>query len=331
MQRIACHRILFTVFIVSLFMKSLCLANAATEGRTDDAVGAKPSITSSVIDAKFILIPSGTFMMGTPIDEPGRDSYESNQYQVTISRAFYMQTTEITQGQWKIVMGNNPSRFSDCGNDCPVEQVSWNDTQEFINKLNSMEGTDQYRLPTEAEWEYAARAGTKTPFHTGTCLTTDQANYNGDYPLSGCPKGQYRERTVRVGSFAPNAWGLYDMHGNVWEWVQDRKGNYPTGSMTDPEGPSSGAFRICRGGSWNQNAWVCRSSFRFYSFPSLRKDHRGFRLVGRSRYAAEKNLITVYNSQCCPIPGATKTKGGIPCTKPKRFDLMSSISATCVI
>jgi len=287
MQRMSCHYILLAIFTIGLSIISLGIANDATEDRMGSAVGPIPSIpfaaqktfTSPFLGAKFVLIPAGTFMMGSPSDEPGRDSYESNQYQTTISRVFYMQTTEVTQGQWKRVMGNNPSRFSDCGDDCPVEQVSWNDAQEFISKLNSMEGTDRYRLPTEAEWEYAARAGTTTPFNTGTCLTADQANYNGDYPLSGCPKGKYRDRTVRVGSFAPNAWGLYDIHGNVWEWVQDWKGNYPTGSVTDPAGPSSGSFRMCRGGSWKQNAWVCRSAFRFYAFPNLRKDNRGFRLV----------------------------------------------------
>ena len=287
MQRMSCHYILLAIFTIGLSIISLGIANDATEDRTGSAVGPMPSIpfaaqqifTRPFLAAKFVLIPAGTFMMGSPSDEPGRDSYESNQYQTTISRVFYMQTTEVTQGQWKRVMGNNPSRFSDCGDDCPVEQVSWNDAQEFISKLNSMEGTDRYRLPTEAEWEYAARAGTTTPFNTGTCLTADQANYNGDYPLSGCPKGKYRDRTVCVGSFAPNAWGLYDIHGNVWEWVQDWKGNYPTGSVTDPAGPSSGSFRMCRGGSWKQNAWVCRSAFRFYAFPNLRKDNRGFRLV----------------------------------------------------
>ncbi len=286
MKRKNWHLILFTICIIGISISSSGFAIAAPEDRTGSVMGDNPSssstdktFTSSFLGAKFVLIPAGTFMMGSPIDEPGRDGYESTQYQVTISRAFFMQTTEVTQGQWKKVMGGNPSRFSDCGDDCPVEQVSWNDAQEFIQKLNSIEGTDKYRLPTEAEWEYAARAGTTTPFNTGNCLTTDQANYDGNYPLSGCTKGGHQQRTVRVGSFAPNSWGLYDMHGNVWEWVQDWKGNYPTGSVTDPKGPSIGKFRMCRGGSWNQNAWVCRSAFRFYSFPSLRKDHRGFRLV----------------------------------------------------
>ena len=154
------------------------------------------------IGMKFVLIPAGTFTMGSPSNEPSRWSYET-QHQVTISRPFHMQTTVVTQGQWKRVMGSNPSHFNNCGDDCPVEQVSWDDVQEFIRKLNRQEGTDKYRLPTEAEWEYAARAGTTTPFYTGNCLSTEQANYNGNYPLSGCPKGENQTKTVRVGAFLP--------------------------------------------------------------------------------------------------------------------------------
>ena len=178
--------------------------------------------------------------MGSPPDEPGRFDSET-QHRVTLTRDFFMGTTEVTQGQWKAVMGNNPSHFDECGDDCPVEKVSWDDVQEFIKKLSRMDGRE-YRLPTEAEWEYAARAGTTTPFTYGRCLSTDQANYDGNYPLSGCDKGEYRKRTIPVGSLdAPNAWGLHDMHGNVWEWCQDWYGNYPSGSVTDPTGPSSGS------------------------------------------------------------------------------------------
>jgi formylglycine-generating enzyme required for sulfatase activity len=249
-------------------------------------MGARPSLpptdeqtfTSPTLGAQFVLIPAGTFMMGSPGNEPGRDNDET-QHQVTISRPFYMQTTEVTQGQWKRVMGNNPSHFQNCGDDCPVEKVSWNDVQDFIRRLNQLEGTDKYRLPTEAQWEYAARAGSTTPFHTGSCLSTDQANYDGNYPQSGCPKGEYRQKPVRVGSFPPNAWGLHDMHGNVWEWVQDWKGDYPYGSVTDPEGPSSGSSRVFRGGSWINIAGYCRSANRNDVAPGDRNDLLGFRLL----------------------------------------------------
>ncbi|MGZ6223436.1 MAG: formylglycine-generating enzyme family protein [Syntrophales bacterium] len=230
------------------------------------------------IGMKFVLIPAGTFMMGSPAGEFGRRD-EENRHEVTISKSFYMQTTAVTQGQWQKVMLSNPSNFKNCGDDCPVESISWYDIQNFIRKLNRQEGTDKYRLPMEAEWEYAARAGTITPFHTGDCLSTDQANYNGEHPLSGCPKGEYRQKTVRVGSFAPNAWGLYDMHANVWEWVQDWYGPYPSSSVIDPTGPSSGSRRVIRGGSWYNYAYYCRSAFRGFNNPDAGVSYVGFRLV----------------------------------------------------
>lgn len=189
-----------------------------------------------------------------------------------------MQTTEVTQGQWRAVMGDNPSRFKNCGDDCPVESVSWNDVQEFIRRLNDRVGTGKYRLPTEAEWEYACRAETETPFSFGECLSTGEANYNGNHPLSGCPKGEYRGKTVAVASFFPNQWGLYDMHGNVWEWCQDWYGDYPSGSVTDPEGPSSSAGHVARGGSWYSYARICRSAYRGGFTPGGRFFSLGFRL-----------------------------------------------------
>jgi formylglycine-generating enzyme required for sulfatase activity len=225
-------------------------------------------ITNS-IGMEFVLIPAGSFLMGSPSNEPGRENDET-QHQVTIGKAFYLQTTEVTQRQWKSIMGNNPSYFSNCGDDCPVEQVSWNDAQEFIRKLNQKEGSNKYRLPTEAEWEYGARAGTTTPFYTGNCISTDQANYDGSNKLSGCSKGEYRQKTVRVKSFDPNAFGLYDMDGNVWEWCQDRYGDYPSGLVTDPPGPASGQFRVLRGGSYGEGARRLRSAFRLYDRPNYR-------------------------------------------------------------
>ena len=244
------------------------------------------TFNSPTLAAKFVLIPAGTFMMGSPGNEQGRDRDESPQHPVTISRSFYMQTTEVTQWQWKQVMIKNPSSFSGY-NDSPVESVSWNEVQEFIRQLNLQEGgttanrsqAAAYRLPTEAEWEYAARAGTKTPFYTGRCLSTNQANYSGVYPQTGCPRGGYRQKTIRVMSFPPNAWGLYDMYGNVWEWVQDWYGAYPAGSVTDPQGPSRGSHRVSRGGSWFSDARLCRSAVRGLNFPVVHSRGLGFRLV----------------------------------------------------
>ena len=157
--------------------------------------------------------------MGSPSGESNRDSDEK-QHRVTLTREYYMQTTEVTQGQWRKVMGSNPSKFTNCGDNCPVEKVSWEDCQQFIQKLNGMEGTRKYRLPTEAEWEYAARAGT-----TGA--------YAGDLDAMAWYDDNSGGKTHAVGGKSPNAWGLYDMHGNVYEWCQDWKGNYPSGSVTD--------------------------------------------------------------------------------------------------
>jgi formylglycine-generating enzyme required for sulfatase activity len=218
--------------------------------------------------------------MGSPPDEPGRGSDETL-HQVTISKSFYMQTTLVTQGQWRKVRGSNPST-NKCGDNCPVEHVSWDDVQDFIKKLNQQEGNDKYRLPTEAEWEYAARAGTTTPFYTGNCLSTDQANYNGNFTLSSCPMGKYREKTVPVASFAANAWGLYDMHGNVFEWCQDWYGVYPSGQVTDPVGPSTGSGRVLRGCHCSCKARDCRSAYRDAISPDSRQEIVGFRLVSTS-------------------------------------------------
>ena len=224
---------------------------------------------------QFVRIPAGTVLMGSPDGEADRNDDET-QHQVIISRPFEMQSTEVTQALWQAVMGSNLSEFK--GPDLPVENVSWEDVQQFIAKLNQMLGTKMYRLPTEAEWEYAARAGTTTPFWTGENLTTDQANYNGTYPYGNNPKGKNRARTIPVKSFPPNAWGLYDMNGNLSEWVQDWNGVYPSGSVTDPMGPNTGTVRLYRGGSWLGIAARCRSAHRGGNVPDLRGNNVGFRL-----------------------------------------------------
>jgi len=155
----------------------------------------------------FVRIPSGSFMMGSSKNEPGRDDDEV-QHMVTLTQDYFMQTTEVTQGQWKAVMGSNPLSLKNCGDNCPVENVSWNDVQTFLKKLNRMDNQRTYRLPTEAEWEYAARAGTTTAFAFGSCLSSNDENYYGDNPLKGCSKGHYRGKTIAVGSLRKNAWGV---------------------------------------------------------------------------------------------------------------------------
>ena len=226
----------------------------------------------------FVLIPPGSFEMGIPLNKKGKEN-NSMPHQVTLTKGFYMQTMEVTQRQWKEVMDGNPSFFKECGNDCPVEQVSWQKVQQFIKYLNRMEDTNKYRLPTEAEWEYACRAGTKTPFSFGKCLTTEQSNYNGDRPFDTCQKGQYRKKPISVKGFPPNAWGLCSMHGNVWEWCEDWLGEYPVNTVTDPLGPPTGSFRIIRGGGWNSYANACRSGNRGGSDPTKWFANLGFRVV----------------------------------------------------
>jgi formylglycine-generating enzyme required for sulfatase activity len=221
----------------------------------------------------FNLILPGTYTMGSPEVESGHSGDEI-QHQVTLTQPFYLQTTEVTQGQWEAVMGNNPSYFTDCGNDCPVEQVSWEDAQDFIAALNDL-GEGTYRLPTEAEWEYAARAGSTTAFA------------NGDFSLNnldamGWYDGNSGDTTHTVAQKQPNAWGLYDMHGNVLEWCQDRYGNYPSGSVTDPQGPSSGSARVVRGGCWGSHAEYCSSANRGRLMPGGNGgSNSGLRLVGK--------------------------------------------------
>jgi formylglycine-generating enzyme required for sulfatase activity len=226
----------------------------------------------------FVWIKPGKFLMGSPKDEPQRYDDEK-QHEVVLTKGYYMQTTEVTQSQWKRVMGENPSEFKDCGDNCPVETVSWEDVQLFIEKINKKADKYIYRLPTEAEWEYAARVGTKGPFAFGDCLSTNDANYDGDYPLNNCPKGKYRGKTIPVATLKANQWGLYDMHGNVYEWCYDWYADYPTNRVVDPQGAQSGTYRLLRGGSWDNNARDCRSAYRFRFKPGDRYDYVGVRLA----------------------------------------------------
>jgi formylglycine-generating enzyme len=227
----------------------------------------------------FVWIEPGTFMMGSQDSEPGRWDNEIL-HPVTLTRGFYLQTTPVTRGQWRAVMGGDPPGSKKRADVCPVERVSWNDAREFIRKLNQRGDRITCSLPTEAQWEYAARAGTATPFFYGDQLSTDQANYHGKYPMPGGGKGKYRKKTVPVAGFPSNAWGLYDMHGNVLEWCQDWYGDYPSGPVTDPAGPSSGCKRVIRGGSWDDIARRCRSAGRSFSNPDDHSNGLGLRLAG---------------------------------------------------
>jgi formylglycine-generating enzyme required for sulfatase activity len=191
------------------------------------------------VGMKFVWIRPGHFLMGSPKGEPGRYDNET-QHKVTLTKAFYMGVYTVTQEQWKAVVGRVPTPPRGKKN-LPAETVSWDDCQEFIKKLRERD-KKPYRLPTEAEWEYACRAGTTTPYYFGDSLSARQANF-GKFM-----KGASRLSTTPVGSFPPNAWGLYDMHGNVWQWCQDWFGDYPPGDVVDPQGPKAGAERVLRGG-----------------------------------------------------------------------------------
>ncbi|KPA10133.1 serine/threonine protein kinase [Candidatus Magnetomorum sp. HK-1] len=229
-------------------------------------------ITNS-LGMTFRLIPAGTFVMGSPEDELGRGGNET-QYTVTLSESFYLQTTELTQGQWEAVMGNNPSSFTDCGRNCPVEYISWEETQTYIEALNAM-GEGTYTLPTAAQWEYASRAGSNKAFaNGGISYTTTDANLDvmGWYSINSSLS------THAVAQKVANLWGLFDMHGNVWEWCQDWYDFYPTGSVTDPVGPSSGSQRVVRGGSWTSPVSDCRSARHHGTSPDFR-GNIGMRLL----------------------------------------------------
>lgn len=227
----------------------------------------------------MVQIPADEFDMGSPSDEEGRTNAEGPQRTVTVS-SFFMGRFPVTQAQYQAVMGENPSRFQSNGDNRPVERVSWRDAVAFCNKLSELTGRD-YRLPSEAEWEYACRAGTQTLFYFGEMITTKVANYKGNYTYGLGPKGSYRQQTIDVGSFPPNAFGLYDMHGNVWEWCADHwHENYeraPTDSTAWLSSDESSS-RIFRGGSWYSDPRHCRSAFRSRNAPDLRSFGLGFRV-----------------------------------------------------
>ena len=225
----------------------------------------------------FTYIPPGSFTMGSPKDEKGRYDNET-QHQVILTRGFYMQTTEVTQGQWTAVMKTSPSFFNSCGDACPVEQVSWEDIQSFIERLNQLEGTNKYRLPTEAEWEYSCRAGTADAFANGG-ITELECNQDSNLDAVAWFCGNADNKTHPVAQKKPNTLGLYDMHGNVSELCYDWYGEYDSNQSKDPQGPVSGIHHVVRGGGWDANTGHCRSACRGALSPGERNYGVGFRLV----------------------------------------------------
>ncbi|MBK8167316.1 MAG: formylglycine-generating enzyme family protein [bacterium] len=243
---------------------------------------------------EFVLLPAGSFLMGSPDREWGSRTDEQ-QRPVTLTRRFFLGKYEVTQAQWQAVMGRNPSFLYDCP-DCPVENVTWYEAVAFCNALSRTLGfapayairdtivtwdpaADGIRLPTEAEWEYACRAGTSTVFHTGDCLGTHEANYLGYDPQKGCEKGMWRGQALEIGHFPPNAWELHDMHGNVGEWVWDRHAFPSAQAAGDPRGPDRGAERVIRGGNFRELGRHCRSAVRHKAAPGQRFPWVGLRLA----------------------------------------------------
>jgi len=288
MNMIELHKTVSGVTLVACLC-AICSGGCA-ESEGPKPVVARNTVTNS-IGMKLVSIPKGTFQMGSPPSEEGSSNNE-RQHEVTLTQDYYLGAFEVTQAQYEIVMGNNPSNFQgdkvadrnpevgqaaediDSSNH-PVEKVSWKDAMEFCQRLSALPEEKNagrvYRLPTEAEWEYACRAGSKTAYSFGENSTS-----LGEHAWCGSSSDS---TTHPVGQKQPNAWGLYDMHGNVWEWCKDRYGDYPYGGVTDPTGPPSGSDRVFRGGGWSSIAEICRSAYRNYLEPGDRVEYLGFRVV----------------------------------------------------
>ena len=277
----------------------------------EDHYGLWQALIYKQIRVVFRWIKSGGFQMGSPIDEAEREPWaKETQHQVILTKGFWLAETTVTQAFWQAVMGNNPSHFSDSGDylDRPVEQVSWDDAQQFIKALRSLlqapklqppeflaekNNPLQLRLPFEAEWEYACRAGTETAFSFGENITSEQVNFNGSYPYNNAEKGEYREETVKVASLLCNDWGLCEMHGNVWEWCEDYyQRDLGSSSITNPIGAKAGSERVIRGGSWYYDGRYVRSAMRFNDSPGNRNGNIGLRLaIGQSFKHLQKQAV----------------------------------------
>jgi len=286
-----------TVTVVAMDPEAKVSKHVALEEQKEPNPGEETTVDlSGGIKLTLHWCPAGTFMMGTPPTEDSgvNPDVTKVQHKVTLTRGFWMGKYEVTQTQWKQVMGSNPSHFK--GVSLPVEQVSWDDCMEFVRKVNVRVPGGGFRLPTEAEWEYACRAGTTTAFNNGNELHARNANINADGYYD---KSLIRRRTLYVGSFPPNAWGLYDMHGNVREWCSDWFGDYPSGVVTNPVGPDSGTRRVLRSGGWDTLEIYSRSASRGAGMPDERLSDPGLMIGGKwaGEFKSDRGLRLVRTAQ----------------------------------
>lgn len=252
-----------------------------TEGVGVDRYGLFGEATLLGVSQRFRWIPPGEFWMGSPEGEAERFDHEGPRHLVRLTEGFWLAETACSQSVWASVMGSNPSHFTEDSQN-PVEQVSWDDVQDFLREVEKRLPGVKADLPTEAEWEYACRAGSETAFSWGDGIAPDQANYDATISYANGPTGKWREMTVPVKSYAPNAWGLYQMHGNVWEWCADGPRPYSGAPRIDPRGPE-GVYRVLRGGSWFDYGQRCRAAYRDWNGPVGRNHCIGFRLALRSK------------------------------------------------
>ena len=271
-----CFIIVITLICLAAFFSIYKTEDAVPLPMVDNQEKYKGKKFTNNVGMEFVWIEPGTFMMGSPEEDQSRGSDETL-HKVKISKGFYMQTTEVTQKQWRKVMGGNPSNLKD--DDLPVRKVSWNDAILFITALNYLAKGYNYRLPTEAEWEYSCRAGTESKFSWGDTIDCSRANYGNSVYTDECKKENYR-KIIPVKSYTPNPWGLYDMHGNVWEWCEDNYSDYGDNFAIDPKGLYiEYGFKVLRGGSWYDVPYMLRTAKRIRRDPKSRKDDAGFRVV----------------------------------------------------
>lgn len=309
--------LIIAIIIVGVISGLIYVMNKQDEnGNETNNLG---STNNAELTNDLILINGGTYLMGSPETEMQRETDEV-QHEVTVSD-FYIGRYEVTQKEYEDVMGENPSNFE--GENLPVENVTWYEAIEYCNKLSEKEGltpvytidgenvswdrsANGYRLPTEAEWEYAARAGTTTPFNTENSISDEEANYYGHYPYGieenyftqenlETEPGEYRQTTVEVNSFSPNKWGLYNIHGNVAEWCFDYYGAYDLENTDNPSGPTTGTLRVNRGGGWNDYAKHLRCAYRASTTPDQKMSNIGFRVVRNGDNNSDTSVISDTN------------------------------------